>query len=192
MNRYAITVRHWWVVPAALALLVVVCWTVGASEVPVPSLIGGMGSAQLAYFSPVLIVLAVMYCLERQLREAEITAVLSVRRFDQGAIVLTAVLAHAAGVVVGMDVARNVTLLLALGLVTRRLANEATAAAAGLMFLIINLILGRAYNPDGYTTHTWWAVALYPAGSLTAWLVAVALLALALPLALSGTPASRR
>ncbi|MFI6058002.1 hypothetical protein [Streptomyces sp. NPDC051286] len=191
MNRYAITVRQWWAAPAALALLVVVCWTVGASEVPVPSLASGMGSVQLAYFTPVLIVIAVMYCLERQLHEAETTAVLPVRRFDQGAIILTAALAHAAGLVVGMGIARNVTLVLALALFTRRLANEATAAAAGLMFLLINLILGRAYNPDGYTTHTWWAVALYPSGSMTAWLVAVALFALALLLAFSRTSVSR-
>lgn len=119
------------------------------SEVPVPSLTSGMGSTQLAYFAPALVVIAVMYCLDRQLYEAETTAVLPVRRFDQGAVILTAVLAHAAGLVVGMDIARNATLLLALALLMLRLANEATAAAAGLMFLVINLILGRTYNPDG-------------------------------------------
>ncbi|MFJ8002466.1 hypothetical protein ACIQ7D_36080 [Streptomyces sp. NPDC096310] len=191
MNRYAITVRRWWAVPAALALLIVVCWTVGASEVPVPSLTSGMGSAQLAYFTPVLIVIAVVYCLDRQLREAETTAVLPVGRFDQGAIIFAVLLTHVAGTMVGMDIARNVTLLLALALVTRRLANEATAAASGLMLLIINLILGRAYNPDGYATHTWWAVALYPSGSVAAWLVAIALFALALPLTFSRTSATR-
>ncbi|MFJ2560644.1 MULTISPECIES: hypothetical protein [unclassified Streptomyces] len=191
MNRYALVVRRWWAVPAALVLLVAVCWTVGASEVPVPSLAGGMGGAQLAYFTPVLIVVAVMYCLDRHLHEAETTAVLHVHRFDQGAVVLAVVLAHAAGPVVGMDVARNVTLLLALALLTRRIANEATAAAAGLMFLIINLILGRAYNPDGHTTHTWWAVALYPSSSMAAWLAATALFALALPLASSRARAAR-
>ncbi|MGW2183942.1 hypothetical protein ACWCXX_39420 [Streptomyces sp. NPDC001732] len=191
MNRYAITVRRWWSAPAALAMLVAVCWTVGASEVPVPSLTSGMGSAQLAYFTPILIVVAVMYCLERQLHEAETTAVLPVLRFDQGAIILTAALAHAAGLVVGMDIARNVTLLLALALLTRRVANEATAAGAGLMLLIINLILGRAYNPDGFATHTWWAIALYPSDSMTAWLVTVVLFALALLLAFSRTSVSR-
>ncbi|MFJ4919828.1 hypothetical protein [Streptomyces sp. NPDC088725] len=190
MNRYAIAVRRWWAIPAALALLVVVCWTMGASEVPVPSLFSGTGSAQLAYFTPVLIVIAVMYCLERQLREAETTAVLPVHRFDQGAVILTAALAHAAGLVVGMDIARNVTLLLALALLTRRLTNEATAAGAGLMLLVINLILGRAYNPDGYATHTWWAIALYPSDSMTAWLVTVAVFALALLSAFSRPSAS--
>ncbi|MFJ1548541.1 hypothetical protein [Streptomyces sp. NPDC088246] len=104
---------------------------------------------------------------------------------------VTAALAHAAGPVTGIDIARNVTLLLALVLLTRRLANEATAAGAGLMFLIINLILGRACNPDGYAAHAWWAVALCPSDSMTAWLVAVALFLLALLLAFSPTSASR-
>ncbi|MDQ1009467.1 hypothetical protein QFZ82_003952 [Streptomyces sp. V4I23] len=180
MNLYAVTVRRWWAVPLALALLVLVCWTVGATEVPVPSLVGGLTGVRLAYFTPILAVVAVMYCLERRLREAESTAVVPVRRFESGAVLLTVVLAQAAGLVVGMDVARNITLLLALALLTRRLTNEATAAAAGLMFLIANLILGRAYQPDGHATHTWWAIALYPAGSMAAWLVTLALFALAL------------
>ncbi|MFJ2560265.1 MULTISPECIES: hypothetical protein [unclassified Streptomyces] len=105
--------------------------------------------------------------------------------------VVTMVLAHAAGPVVGMDVARNVTLLPALALLTRRSANEATAAAAGLMFLTTNVALGRAYNPDGHTTHTWRAVALYPSSSMAAWLAATALFALALRLASSRARATR-
>ncbi|MER5853776.1 hypothetical protein ABT126_44655 [Streptomyces sp. NPDC002012] len=163
----------------------------GGERGPCPKPVWATGSAQLAYFTPVLIVIAVMYCLDRHLHDVETTAVQPVQRFDQGAIILTAALAHAAGLVVGMDIARNVTLLLALGLLTRRLANEATAAGAGMMFLVINLILGRVYNPDGHKAHAWWAVALYPSNSMTAWLVAVALFALALPLAFSRTSATR-
>ncbi|WP_406486664.1 hypothetical protein [Streptomyces sp. NBC_01563] len=132
-----------------------------------------------------------MYCLERQLHEAETTAALPVRRFDQGAIILTAVLAHAAGLMVGMDIARNVTILLGIALLTRRLANEATAAGAGLMFLIINVILGRVIGPDGHSTHSWWAIVLYPSGNMLAWLVAVALFAVALPLSFPRTLAPR-
>ncbi|MFF9013498.1 hypothetical protein ACF09C_11115 [Streptomyces sp. NPDC014870] len=177
-----IVVRRWWIVPSALLLLVLVSGTVGSSEVPVPSLTGGMSGARVAYFTPVVIVVAVMYCLERRLHEAESTAVAPIRRFDQGAVVLTAVLAHGAGLVVGMDVARNITLLLALALVVWRLANEAAAAAAGLLFLILNLMLGRAYDAGGHASHTWWALALYPARSMGAWLVAAALFALALKL----------
>ncbi|MGW0465319.1 hypothetical protein ACWDX6_08620 [Streptomyces sp. NPDC003027] len=182
MNRYVITVRRWWTVPIALALLILACGTVGTAEVPVPSMTGGMAGARLAYFTPVLLVLAVMYCLERRLHEAESTAVVPIRSFDQGAVVLTVVLAHVAGLMTGMDVARNATLLLALALLTRRLANEAMGAAAGLLFLILNLVLGRAYQPGGHASHTWWALALYPAGSVAAWLVTIALFALALKL----------
>lgn len=182
MNRYVIVVRRWWIVPSALLLLVLVSGTVGSSEVPVPSLTGGMSGARVAYFTPVVIVVAVMYCLERRLPEAESTAVAPIRRFDQGAVFLTAVLAHGAGLVVGMDVARNITLLLALALLVWRLANEAAAAAAGLLFLILNLMLGRAYDASGHAAHTWWALTLYPARSLGAWLVAAALFALAVKL----------
>ncbi|MFI0990531.1 hypothetical protein [Streptomyces exfoliatus] len=186
MSRYIIAVRRWWVIPIALAVLVLMCGSVGTSEIPVPSLVGGMVGARLAYFTPVLIVVAVMYCLERQLREAESTAVAHVRLYDNGALILTVVLTHAAGLVVGMDVARNVTLLLAIALLTRRLANEATAAASGLLLLIFNLILGRAYQPGGHPSHVWWALPLYPAESLAAWLVAVVLFAFALKLSGAG------
>ncbi|MFE7549330.1 hypothetical protein [Streptomyces gardneri] len=180
MNRYVITVRRWWTVPLALVLLVLVSGTVGTSEVPIPSLTGGMASAHVDYFTPVVIVIAVMYSLERRLPSAESTAVVPVHRFDQVAVILTAVLAHGAGLVVGLDVARNITLVLALALLTWRLANEATAAAAGLLFLILNLMLGRAYDGSGHASHRWWALALYPAQSVGAWLVAAALFAVAL------------
>lgn len=184
MRSYVIAVRRWWTVPLAVAVLVLVCGSVGSSEIPVPSLVGGMVGARLAYFTPVLIVLAVMYCLERRLCEAESTAVTPVRRYDNGALILTVMLTHSAGLVVGMDVARNVTLLLAVALITRRLANEATAAGAGLLLLILNLVLGRAYQPDGHPSHAWWALPLYPAGNLAAWLIAVGLFAIALTLPL--------
>ncbi|MFE6783880.1 hypothetical protein ACFVFF_16640 [Streptomyces sp. NPDC057680] len=180
MNRYAITVRRWWTVPLAIFVLVLVSGTVGTSEVPIPSLTGGMASAHVAYFTPVVIVIAVMYSLERRLPSAESTAVVPVHRFDQGAMILATVLAHGAGLVVGLDVARNITLLLAIALITWRLSNEATAAAAGLLFLILNLMLGRAYDASGHASHTWWALALYPARSMGAWLVAAALFAVAL------------
>lgn len=188
MKHYTIAVRRWWTVPAALALLVLVCVAVGAADIPVPSLNGGMGSTQLAYFTPVLVVVAVMYCLERRLWEAESTAAVPVHLLDLGALVLTVVLAHAAGLVVGLDVARNTTLLLALALLVRRLANEAAAATAGLLFLILNVMLGRVHDPTGHAVHTWWALTLHPAGSVAAWLVAAVLFALAL----KATGAGRR
>jgi hypothetical protein len=186
MKRYTIAVRRWWVVPGALIALVVVCGTAGTSTVPVPSLTGSVGGAQLTYFTPVLVIVAVMYCMERRLHQAESTAVVPLPLLDRAALVLTVVLAHAAGLVVGMDVARNIMLLLALAIATRRLANEATAAAAGLLLLILNLILGRAYDGAGHAAHTWWALTLYPADSGGAWLFTALLFALALKLADAG------
>ncbi|MGY3337710.1 hypothetical protein ACVW0K_003809 [Streptomyces filamentosus] len=182
MKQYAILVRRWWAVLLALVFLVMTSGTVGASEVPVPSLTGGTAGARVVYFTPVVIVIAVVYCLERRLPSVESTAVVPVHRLDQGAVILTAVLAQAVGLFVGLDVARNITLLLALALLTRRLANEATAALAGLLFLILNLMLGRVYDADGHTAHTWWALALYPAASMTAWVISTALFVLALKL----------
>lgn len=191
MNRYALRVRQWWAVPLSLALVLVVCSAVGASEVPVPSLRSGMGSAQLAYFTPILIVVAVMYCLDRRLHDAEVTAVVPVRRLDQCAVVLTAILAHGAGLVVGLAIARNTLIVLALALLTRRVANEAMAAGAALLFLIANVLLGRSLTPDGHAAHAWWAVTLYPAGNPAAWIVSVASVAIALPLSFRQTATSR-
>lgn len=186
MNRYAIAVRRWWTVPLAYVLLVAVGGSLGDGMVPVPTLTGGMAAARVTYFTPVLVVIAVMYCLERRLSSAESTAVVPVRRLDQAAVVLTAVLAHAAGLLVGMDVARNTTLLLALGLLAWRLSNEATASAVGLLFLIANVMLGRGHDATGHTAHAWWALALYPGRSVGAWLVAAGLFAVALLVSTAG------
>lgn len=184
VNLYTVKVRQWLTVLAALGLLIAVCLLAGKSEVPVPSINSGMGGAQLAFFTPVLVVIAVMYCLDRRLGRTETTAVRSVTALDRGAVAATAVLAHLAGLLVGMDIARNTVLLLAAALLIRRLANEAVATAAGLMLLILHLVAGRAYTPDGLVGHTRWAIALYPAGSTSAWLTAITAFALALPLGL--------
>ncbi|MFD7226959.1 hypothetical protein [Streptomyces sp. NPDC059881] len=184
MTLYLTKVRRWLAVSAALALLTVVCLLAGASEVPVPSINSGMGSAQLAFFTPVLVVIAVMYCLDRNLGLTETTAVRPVSTLDRAIVTVTAVLAHLAGLLVGMDIARNTVLLLAITLVVRRLLNEAAASAAGLMLLVLSLVAGRAYNPDGFVGHTWWALPLYPAHSIGAWLTTAMVFALALPLGL--------
>ncbi|MEV7858364.1 hypothetical protein AB0O86_05855 [Streptomyces hirsutus] len=182
MTLYATKVRQWLAAPAALGLLVAVCLLAGKSEVPVPSITSGMGNAQLAFFTPVLAIVAVMYCLDRRLGQAETTAVQPVSTLDRGMVTATAALAHLAGLLVGMDIARNTVLLLAVALLIRRLINEAAATAAGLMLLVLNLVAGRAYDPDGLVSHTWWAIALYPADNFSAWLATAAAFALALPL----------
>ncbi|MFE6100824.1 hypothetical protein ACFVQ4_12760 [Streptomyces laurentii] len=192
MNRYALAVRRWWTVLLAYVLLVAVGGTMGDGVLPVPTLTGGMAGARVAYFTPVLVVIAVMYCLDRRLPSAESTAVVPVRRLDQAAVFLTAVLAPGAGLLVGMDVARNTILLLSLGLVAWRLSNEATASAVGLLFLIANVMLGRVHDGMGHASHTWWALALYPGRSVGAWLVAAVLFAVALKLSAAGPRGTER
>ncbi|QGZ52558.1 hypothetical protein GPZ77_33405 [Streptomyces sp. QHH-9511] len=185
MTLYITSVRQWWAAPAALSLLTAVCLVVGKSEVPVPSITSGMGGVQLAFFTPVLVVIAVMYCLDRNLGQAETTAVVPIGTLDQGIVAVTAGLAHLVGLLVGMDIARNTVLLLAVALLVRRLINEAAATVAGLMVLILSLVAGRAYDPNGFVSHTWWALALYPADNVTAWLITTLMFALALHLTLA-------
>ncbi|WP_256105910.1 hypothetical protein [Streptomyces sp. ODS05-4] len=132
-------------------------------------------------------VITLLYCLERRLPAVESTAVTAVGWFDRAAILLTVGLTHLAGAMVGFDIARNVTLIIAIALVTRWAVNEASAAVAGLLILILNLLLGRTVGPNGEATYEWWALTLYPAESAVAWLLCTALFACALAL-----PPSRR
>jgi hypothetical protein len=53
------------------------------------------------------------------------------------------------------------------------------------------VVLGRALDPSGSTTHAWWAVALHPFGSAGAWVASAALLVFALPAALSPRAVTR-
>ncbi|WP_285544062.1 hypothetical protein [Streptomyces lavendulae] len=175
MKLYAMSVRRWWVlVPAVLALMLVT-WLIGASPVPVPSMLGGGGLAQIKHFVPVIVSVAAMYCLDRRMMEAELTAVVPVRSLDRAAVSAGAVLLLATTPAIGLDVARNTLLILALALVVRRVANEATAVAAGLLYIIANVMLGQPPDPLGHRLGSWWALPLYPARS-TAALVFVAVL----------------
>ncbi|WP_345205369.1 hypothetical protein [Streptomyces lavendulae] len=180
MNLYAMSVRRWWVlVPAVLALMMLT-WLIGASPVPVPSMLGGGGLAQIKHFVPVIVSVAVMYCLDRRMTEAELTAVVPVGSLDRAAVSAGAVLILATTPAVGLDVARNTLLILALALVVRRLANEATAVAAGLLYIIANVMLGQPPDPLGHRLGSWWALPLYPAGSIPALVVVAVLFAVAL------------
>ncbi|MFI5619502.1 hypothetical protein [Streptomyces sp. NPDC051567] len=136
--------------------------------------------AQIKHFVPVIVSVAVMYCLDRRLLEAELTAVVPVRRLDRAAVSAGAALLLAATPAVGLDVARNTLLVLALALVVHRVANEATAVAAGLLYIIANVMLGQPPDPLGYRIGSWWALPLYPAGSIPALVLVVALFACAL------------
>ncbi|MFJ9076805.1 hypothetical protein ACIRO3_16360 [Streptomyces sp. NPDC102278] len=180
MKLYALSVRRWWVVVPAVLALMLVTWLIGASQVPVPSIMGGGGLAQIKHFVPVIVSTAVMYCLDRRLLEAELTAVVPVRRLDRAAVSAGAVLLLATTPVVGLDVARNTLLVLALALVVRRFANEATAVAAGLLYIIANVMIGQPPDPLGYRIGSWWALPLYPADSIPALVVVLILFAGAL------------
>ncbi|NYE41188.1 hypothetical protein [Streptomyces fulvorobeus] len=161
--------------PAALALLTLVCWVLGGTEVPVPSFLGGMVSMRVQYFTPVLVIGAILYCLDRRLNAPENTAVVRVKRWDLAAVTAAVALCHLLGLIVGMDIPRNLMVLLAVALTVRRLSNEAAAGAACLLLLLANASLGRVYQPSGQPTGQWWAITLYPSGDLSAWTVAAVL-----------------
>ncbi|MFF1779865.1 hypothetical protein [Streptomyces virginiae] len=191
MKLYALSVRRWWImVPAVLALMLFT-WLIGASPVPVPSLLGGGGMAQIKHFVPVIVSVAAMYCLDRRLLEAELTAVVPVRRLDRAAVSAGAVLLLTATPAVGLDVARNTLLILALALVVRRIANEATAVAAGLLYIIANVMLGQPPDPLGHRIGSWWALPLYPAGSIPALMIVLVMFAGALAWGLAPRPRTR-
>ncbi|MEU3597342.1 hypothetical protein ABZ714_01200 [Streptomyces sp. NPDC006798] len=172
MNRYATTVRRWWAVPPALLVFVLVCRTAGDIEVPVPSINGAADGARLDLFAPLIVVAAAMYCLDRRLPDAEATAVVPVRLLDGAALLLTTTLTQLTAPLVGQAVTRNVALLLAVAVLARKLAHEATATLAALATLLLTLLAGRP--------QAWWALPLYPPGSLTAWLATATLFGSAL------------
>ncbi|MFF9866010.1 hypothetical protein ACF1G0_11375 [Streptomyces sp. NPDC013953] len=178
MRLYMLSVRRWWAVVPSLGLLVSFATSLGELGVPVPSLLTGFTTAPAKYFSPVLVVGATMYVLDRRLADAEATAVTRVRRLDLGGLIVTVLAAHAAGSAAGWEVSRNTMLLLGLALVVRRYANEAAATASALGFLILAILAGRGTGPDGHAVHAWWAIPLYPSVSLSAWLVAAAVFAI--------------
>lgn len=180
MRIYFSVVRRWWVAPAALFLTLLVCWTSGGTELPVPSFLGRSGGFQLRYFAPLLVVMAVLYCLDRRLGEMEDTAVAPVVRRDLATVTGVVVLAHAAGPWAGMDVPRNVMLLLAVALAARRFMNTAVAGAVCLGTLAVTLTLGRAYGASGQVVAREWALVIQPADRAAAWVAAAVLFVLAL------------
>ncbi|WP_328865165.1 hypothetical protein [Streptomyces sp. NBC_00304] len=175
MKLYFNVIRRWWTVLVAIALLGLVSWSLGGTEIPVPGFIGGMVSMRVEYFAPLLVILAVLYCLERRLEAPESTAVVRLRCWDMGVISLAAVFGHLLGLFVGMDVPRNLMLLLAVALVVRQFSNEAAAGGACLLLLLATATLGRSYEPSGELIGQWWAIPLYPPESLIAWAVALTL-----------------
>ncbi|MCA1223625.1 hypothetical protein [Streptomyces sp. 8L] len=182
MKLYLTTVRRWWVVPVAIVVLVLACQGVGERSVPLPDLGGHFSGIATRYFTPLIVVLPMLYCLERQIVAAEVTAAVAVSRWDGLVIVATAALGHVVGLMVGIDVARNLMLLLAAALIVRRFGNEAAAGGVCLLIMLVTASLGRAYGAVGHAVPRWWAIPLYPAASPGAWGVTVILFAFGLRL----------
>jgi hypothetical protein len=182
VKLYLTAVRRWWLVAAAIVLLLLVCRTAGWTAVPLPDLGGHFSAIATRYFTPLLVVLPLLYCLERRLVAAEATAAVSVGRWDAAMAVATVALGHGAGLLVGMDVARNLMLLLAVVLIGRRFGIEAAAGGACLLIMLVCASLGRTYGAAGHAVARWWAIPLYPAGSPAAWVVAAVLFAVGLRL----------
>ncbi|MEV7233431.1 hypothetical protein AB0N06_05430 [Streptomyces sp. NPDC051020] len=158
------------------------CLKVGSAEVPLPTILGGIGGVPVRYFAPLLLVIAVMYCFERRLTAVERTAVARIMLWDRLAITTLVIALHLLGPLVGMEVARNTMLLLAIALVVQALSNEAAAGAVCLMLLLGVANTGRSYDPSGLVSARWWALPLQPSDSVTAWSVALILYAASLSL----------
>ncbi|WP_326698245.1 hypothetical protein OG909_13385 [Streptomyces sp. NBC_01754] len=180
MKLYFSLVRRWWTVLAALVLLTLISWGLGRTEFPVPTFMGGMVSMRVQYFTPLLVIGAVLYCLERRLQAPESTAVVPVKRWDLAAVTAAAALSHLLGLLVGMEIPRNLMALLAVALLVRRFSNGATAGSVCLLLLLASASLGRAYQPAGQPTAQWWALTLHPSGNLSAWAAAVVLFGIGL------------
>lgn len=86
MKLYFNVIRRWWTVFVATALLGLVSWSLGGTEIPVPGFMGGMVSMRVEYFAPLLVIVAVLYCLDRRLEAPESTAVVRLRRWDLAAV----------------------------------------------------------------------------------------------------------
>ncbi|GGL84183.1 hypothetical protein GCM10010095_81160 [Streptomyces anthocyanicus] len=174
MRLYVTAVRKWWTAAGAILLMTVVCQLSGTSSIELPAL-NGSGVAPLAYFTPLMVSSAVLYCLSRRADHIERTAVIAVAMIDTAFVASVFALCLAAGYVTGFDTARNVILLTCVGLLIAQVGNTASGIAAGMMLLIASIVAGR--GPAG--SHAWWAVVLYPSSSIPAWSLTAVLLAAA-------------
>ncbi|MCQ0000610.1 hypothetical protein [Streptomyces sudanensis] len=173
MRLHLLTVRRWWVAAVGLAAMAVAAGT-EALLVPVPTLTGGMSGAPARYFSPVLLVGALVYVWDRRLHAAETTTVRHPHHTDH--VLVLATLAVGCLVTGGQE-ARNAVLLSGVALVVHRLANAAAATLSALAVLVAVRVAGRGIGVNGEPTHTWWAVPLHPADGLAGWVAASAVLA---------------
>lgn len=173
MRLHLLTVRRWWVAAVGLAAMAIATGT-GDLLVPVPTLTGGMSSAPARYFSPVLLIGALMYVWDRRLHTVESTTIRHLRHTDH--VLLLATLTAGWLLTNGQE-ARNAALLCGVALIVHRLTNAAAATLSTLAVLIAARVAGRGIGMDGELTHAWWAVPLYPADAPIGWAAVSATLA---------------
>ncbi|MCW5253693.1 hypothetical protein [Streptomyces sp. SHP 1-2] len=166
--------RKWWTTAVAVIFMAVVCQLSGKSSIELPAL-NGSGVTPLAYFTPLLVSSAVLYCLNRRADHIERTAAVAVAVIDAAFVAFVFALCLTAGFVTGFDTARNVILLTCIGILIAQVGNSASGIATSMMLLIAGVVAGR--GPAG--SHAWWAVVLYPSSSVPAWSLTAVLLAAA-------------
>ncbi|MFE5853428.1 hypothetical protein ACFQ61_09440 [Streptomyces sp. NPDC056500] len=175
----------WWLhiraAPAVLAALLAVGTTATlaqSSEVPVPSVIGGLTSGlPLRFLAPVLPVLLILYGQARADRTLEHVAARNVRWFDPAFATATVALALAASALVpdGLAVARNLAGYLGIALLLRWASTLRVAMALiSLLPFAVASLGGHRSNP------AWWAWPLHHASKPSAAAMAFVLFTLGL------------
>lgn len=155
----------WWakarrahsVLPAALALFIVLLAVVGDGTVVLPSLMGGSGHVMLMLFIPVPLVAGLQWCLESRLAAPELSGVRPVHLFDAGLCLALVAATLALSVVVGAFVGswepvtagRNTLFLIGVMLVARPLLGT-PAVLAPVAWLMAVALVGFRPGNDPY------------------------------------------
>lgn len=157
----------WWLriraAPGILAALVVVgvlATLARSSEVPVPSVVGGLSSGlPLRFLAPVLPVLLILYGQARADHTMEQVSARNARLFDPAfalAVVTVTLLAYTTVVPDGFAVARNIAGYLGAALLLRWVSTPRLAMAlVGILPFVAASLGGHRHNP------AWWAWPLH-------------------------------
>ncbi|MFI1017585.1 hypothetical protein [Streptomyces sp. NPDC020965] len=174
----------WWfrvrAAPAVLASLLVVLATatlVRTSEVPVPSVVGGLTSGlPLRFLAPLLPVLLLLYGQARADRAMERVAARGVRWFDPSFAIGMVAIAGAVSVVVpdGVAVTRNIAGYLGFALLARWLSTYRLAMA------LVSFLPFAVTSSGGHANPALWGWPLHDGSSAPALAVATALFLLGL------------
>ncbi|MBB1244964.1 hypothetical protein GL263_15515 [Streptomyces durbertensis] len=178
-----VTVRRPWIVLSGVVAYLVGLLIVREQVVYVPSIsvLGGAGM-KLMNFLPLIVCLAVLYCLERRLSAAELTGVRPVELADRALVLVVGVMVLLAGAVLNalqnmptaIAAGRNVLFLTGLALVVRARFGGVVAASAAAGWLFLTTMAGLRSPEDPYP----WAILLEPpAHPLAAFVTAAVLMA---------------